>query len=127
MGRGSAGDTEHLRKGRETEDQALAFLEQHGLTCIDRNFRTRMGEIDLIMDEKGTLVFVEVRYRRDRRFGGALASIDQRKQGRLLAAARYYLSKRAVDRPVRFDVIAMERREDGTAALDWIKDAIREN
>lgn len=125
--RGSARDPDHLRRGRESEQQALRFLERKGMRCIERNFRTRHGELDLIMNERGTLVFVEVRYRHDGRFGGALASIDASKQRRLLTAARQYLAVSQFEGPVRFDVVTIQLDRNGQSSLDWIRDAIRED
>lgn len=120
-------DPEHLRTGRLAEDQAKAYLEQQGLRCRERNFRARVGEIDLIMDDRGVLVFVEVRYRRTRRYGGALESIDRGKRSRLLATARWYLNLCRTDGPCRFDVLAVEPNPDGSLKFVWVKDAIRDN
>ena len=117
---------EHLRTGERAEDLAKSFLERHGLRCLERNFRTRVGEIDLIMDDRGARVFVEVRYRSDRRYGGALESIDRRKRGRLIAAAQWYLVKCGTALPARFDVVAVEPGQDGKPCFTWVKDAIQE-
>lgn len=114
----------HLRIGAQAEDQAKAFLERHGLRCVERNFRTRGGEIDLVMDDRGTRVFVEVRYRRNRHCGGALESIDHRKRARLTAAAQWYLAAHRLLGPARFDVVAVEPGEDGQPCFVWVKDAI---
>lgn len=118
--------TAHLERGREAEDRAIAFLQRHGLRCLTRNFRSRYGEIDLVMEEGGTVVFVEVRYRRQDRFGGALESIDARKRTRLKATAHWYLCSRKVSGPVRFDVVALQPGEAGTLHFVWIKDAIQD-
>jgi putative endonuclease len=120
-------DAEHLRTGRLAEDRAKAYLEQQGLRCRERNFRTRVGEIDLIMEDRGALVFVEVRYRRNRRYGGALESIDRRKCSRLLATAQWYLNLHRTTGPSRFDVLAVEPNPDGSWNFVWVKDAIRDN
>lgn len=116
----------HLRKGRDAEDRVLSFLEQHGLRCLARNFRSRYGEIDLVMEERGTVVFVEVRYRRAGRFGGALESIDARKRARLTATAQWYLCSKRVSGPARFDVVGVEPAADATWNFVWVKDAIQE-
>lgn len=120
------GRAAHLRAGERAEDQAKAFLEAQGLRCLDRNFRTRLGEIDLIMDDRGTRVFVEVRYRSNRRYGGALESIDRRKRARLVAAAHWYLGVHRTVGSARFDVVAVEPGPDGTPGFIWIKDAIED-
>lgn len=114
----------HLEAGQKAEDFALAHLQAQGLALVERNYRCRGGEIDLIMRDGGKLVFVEVRYRRDERFGGALASVGTHKQKRLLAAAAHYLAAKRVDRPVRFDVAAVSP-DQGRLTLQWVKDAFR--
>jgi len=122
----STGSTDHLRKGREAEDRALSFLQQQGLRYVDRNFRTRCGEIDLVMDDSGILVFVEVRYRQHRGYGGAIESIDRAKCARLVATAQWYLNAKRVRGPARFDVVALELQATGATSVVWIKDAIRD-
>lgn len=116
---------EHLQKGREAEDRALLYLQQQGLRCLARNVRSRYGEIDLVMDEHGTLVFVEVRYRSPSHFGGALESVDARKRARLMAAAQWYLCSRHVEAPARFDVVGVTPGVGGAMRFAWIKDAIQ--
>lgn len=106
-------------KGTAVEDWACTYLEQQGLKVVERNFRTRQGEIDLVMSDGGQLVFVEVRYRNSSRFGGALESVDRRKRARLVAAANSYLSVRGFTGSARFDVVAVER----TDRVQWITNA----
>ena len=77
--------------GSAAEDAAKTHLEQRGLKLLEQNFRCRRGEIDLIMQDGTGLVFIEVRYRRQNRFGSALESVTPAKQARVVAAARYYL------------------------------------
>ena len=118
---------EHLpstakQKGDAAEDRALRHLQAQGLQLMQRNYRTPGrggGEIDLIMrDTDGTLVFVEVRKRRNTNHGGALASVTFVKQGRLVFAARHYLLKLRQEPPCRFDVVAVEGDN-----LHWLKAA----
>lgn len=111
--------------GAEAERLARQFLEQRGLQCLAANFRTRRGEIDLIMRDGDVLVFVEVRSRRPTRFGGAAESITYRKIRRLQAAASAYLqTRRLYNKAVcRFDVIAVEAAADQPPHIDWIKNA----
>lgn len=99
--------------GAHFEQLALAHMERAGLTLVERNFRTRFGELDLIMRDADTLVFAEVRYRRDARYGGAAASVGAAKRGRLIRAASGFLQShpRLAALPCRFDVLAF----DGTA------------
>lgn len=126
MGQISADAGDSSWTGREAEDRVLEYLEQHGLRCLSRNFRSRFGEIDLVMDEGGTVVFVEVRYRRSRGYGGALESVDARKQARLRATAHWYLSTRRVVGPVRFDVVGVEPCGPRGVHFVWVKDAIQD-
>jgi len=105
--------------GQTAEARAEAFLKTHGLTLVARNWRCRFGEIDLVMQDGPTLVFVEVRLRSRSDFGGAAASVTPAKQKKLLAAARQYLSTLKTLPPCRFDVVAL----DNDAAPEWIKNA----
>lgn len=113
-------DSSRRERGRTAEARARAHLEDHGLNLRERNFVARGGELDLVMDHGETLVFVEVRYRTSNRQGGALASIGRTKQRRIIHAARTYLQRRRLDRPCRFDVVALD--DEG---LEWIPDAFQ--
>jgi putative endonuclease len=111
--------------GDAGEARALAHLLRHGLVLVERNYRVargpraRGGEVDLIVRERdGTLVFVEVRMRRDAGHGGAAASVGAAKQRRIVLAARHYLMRMATPPPCRFDVVAI----DGDR-LDWHRGA----
>jgi putative endonuclease len=99
-------------RGDAAEDQALAYLLQQGLRLLQRNYRTPGrggGEIDLIMQlPDSTVVFVEVRQRASRRFGGAAASVGNVKQRRIIWAARHYLMRWRSLPPTRFDVVVVE-------------------
>jgi len=111
-------------QGQLAEQQASEYLTRQGLKLITRNYRCRSGEIDLVMQGRDTLVFVEVRFRSDSSFGGAAASVDRRKQQKLLIAAQHYLQKHhAFNRPCRFDVVAVLPGRDGMLTFDWIKNA----
>ena len=114
--------------GRRGEDAALRHLEAAGLVLLERNYRCRGGEIDLVMREGETLVLVEVRLRSSDEFGGAAASVDRGKQRRVAQAAKHLMLMRPQYRrmPARFDVVAIERGEAGGAQdLRWIRDAFR--
>ena len=108
-------------RGNDAEDAALAHLQKHGLRLLDRNYRTPGrggGEIDLVMRESdGTVVFVEVRLRRNTAFGGAGSSIQWSKQKRIVFAARHYLLRTRVPPPCRFDVVLVEQD------IEWIRAA----
>lgn len=111
--------TDRQIQGQAGEDQALEHLQQNGLTLIERNFRCKGGEIDLIMQQRDTLVFVEVRKRADNRHGGGAASVTAAKQGRLIIAARIYLQRYRNSPPCRFDVVAIDNE-----VLTWLQNAI---
>ena len=102
------------------EDLCAEFLREAGLRVLARNWRCRHGEIDLVAEEGGTLVFAEVRYRRDARFGGAAESVTAAKQARLIAAARLYLM-RWPDADCRFDVLLLDALDAGR--IRWIRNA----
>ena len=104
--------------GGAAEEAAANFLSRKGLEIVARNYRTRMGEIDLVARDGTTLVFVEVRMRSGDAFGGALASVDARKQRRLVAAARQFLSRLGSEPPCRFDVVTVQG-----GAPQWLRAA----
>jgi putative endonuclease len=111
-------------RGRAAEQAALGFLESRGLGLVARNYRCRLGEIDLVMRDGAELVFVEVRARAHRDFGGAAGSINAAKQRRLTAAARHFLMTHpdSARLPARFDVVAISST-GGDNALRWIRAA----
>ena len=106
--------------GQMAEDRALAYLQQRGLKLIERNFRCKGGEIDLILAEPASnlLIFVEVRQRSSQRYGGAAASVTRNKQAKLIIAAQIFLQRYANLPACRFDVVAIE--DD---AIAWIQQA----
>lgn len=106
-------------KGREAEELALQFLIAAGLRLRSRNYACRLGEIDLILQDGDTLVFVEVRQRRSARFGSAAESITRGKQDKLIAAARHYLARERQMPACRFDAVLV----DAHGRIEWIRDA----
>ena len=113
-------------RGRAAEHAAVRHLESHGLRLLVRNYRCRLGEIDVIARDGVTTVFVEVRYRRSERYGGALESIDGRKRGRIVRAAQHYLQSRSDrrDPACRFDVVLVSGNMK-TPRIDWIANAFQ--
>lgn len=109
--------------GSAAERAAERWLRGRGLRLVARNYRCRRGEIDLIMSDGTTLVFVEVRMRTRADFGDAAASVTATKQRRLSAAAGHYLAHhpRAADRPCRFDVVAVS--SEPRHRFEWIRNA----
>jgi putative endonuclease len=94
--------------GRRGEALAAALLQAQGLTIVERNFRCRAGEIDLVALDGATLVFVEVRSRRGDRVGTPFESVDPRKRARVTRVARHFLAARGLgERDVRFDVVGV--------------------
>lgn len=110
-------------RGVQCEQQALAFLQTQGLLLICQNFYCRFGEIDLIMSDQDTLVFIEVRYRKNQDFGGATGSVTAQKQNKLIKTAKHYLSQLDNEPYCRFDVVAISA--DSTQP-QWIQDAFQE-
>lgn len=110
--------------GHAAETLACRYLEDRGLTLVARNVRSRFGEIDLVMRERETLVFVEVRRRASERFGGAAETVGARKQQRLRATAEVYLQShpQQSQKPCRFDIVAITDHGAGQR-IDWLRDA----
>ena len=108
--------------GARAEDLCAELLRAAGMRLLARNWRCRHGEIDLIAEEDGTVVFAEVRSRASDAFGGAAESITAAKRSRLLAAARLYLSGRP-EAHCRFDVFLVEGEP---RQVRWIRDAFGE-
>ena len=102
-----------------SEDLALKYLKRRGLKLLMRNYSCRYGEIDLIMQDKAALVFVEVRYRKRDDYGGAVESVDRHKQSCIANTAASYLQTHSWDGPCRFDIVAIQ----GKAKPQWIINA----
>lgn len=110
----------HLTEGNAAEALAAAFLQQKGLKLVEKNFRCQFGEIDLIMRDSNTLVFIEVRLRTNSDFGGAAMSINPSKQQKLRRSAERYLQTHG-DCACRFDVILMSKVN--LSAIEWLQNA----
>lgn len=111
--------TSRQRIGDAGEEQALQYLLAAGLSLVQRSFLCKGGEIDLIMRDHSSLVFVEVRKRASRQFGGAAASVTPAKQKRMVHAAQVYLLKQKTIPACRFDLIAIDGGE-----ITWLKNVI---
>ena len=107
------------------EDRARQFLQGRGLRLLEQNYHCRFGEIDLIMLDRDTLCFIEVKFRGGDAFGGALDALPVSKQRKLVKTALFYLAahKSRASQPMRFDALLIQRQADGSDAVDWIKDA----
>jgi putative endonuclease len=108
------------RAGARAEELCAELLRKAGLRVLARNWRCRHGEIDLVAEEGATLVFAEVRLRRDERYGGAAESVTSAKQARLIAAARLFLMRRP-ETDCRFDVLLLDSLEANR--IRWIRNA----
>jgi putative endonuclease len=97
------------------------FLQGQGLKLIERNWRCKVGELDLVMQDAGTVVVAEVRGRSRHDYGEAVETVDFRKRGKLVRATRLWLQARPewAEAPLRFDVVALDR--DG--GIDWVREA----
>ncbi len=118
----AAGKPSRAVAGERAERLAAEFLVARGLAIVARNFRTRRGEIDLIARDGSTLVFVEVRLRRNASFGGAAASITHAKSQRLIAAANGYLARLGHEPPCRFDAVLLDGLD--AANIAWERDIL---
>ena len=111
---------ERQRIGQKAEDAAVRLLQSRGLAILARNYRGKVGELDIVARDEQTLVVVEVRIRSSDQFGGAAASVDCRKQAKIRRATALLIHQRKdlAALPVRFDVIAI-----GPTGIQWIKHA----
>ena len=111
----------HLLQGSEAENTAEGLLKASGLTFVMRNFRCKLGEIDLIMMDKKELVFVEVRYRKKSSYGTGAESITRAKIRKLCRAAEIFLQRNRSfrEQTCRFDVVSLSDHADP----EWLKDA----
>ncbi|WP_035056357.1 YraN family protein [Andreprevotia chitinilytica] len=109
-----------MMRGQEAENRAAEYLVNRGLKLVARNWRCKAGELDLICRDGNTLVFVEVRQRRSRAFGGAAASITASKRAKLWAAAQSYLQTVRPTPPCRFDAVCIDGER-----IDWLRDCIQ--
>lgn len=117
--------TEKQKLGNLAERQSEQLLLDAGMRLLARNYRCKMGELDLVMRDIDTVVFVEVRYRRSSRWGDAVESIDWRKQKRVIAAAQHYLltHPHLADNPCRFDVVTAHGNPADPGSYNWIREA----
>jgi len=113
-------------KGQYAEELACSFLKQQGLSFINKNYHCRYGEIDLIMKQDSTIVFVEVRYRKANSQVDSITSVDSRKQKKLYRSAENYLQSNKVHHSTlaRFDVVGITQQNNSEPEINWIQNAI---
>jgi len=106
--------------GSRAEDRALLFLQGRGLKLLARNWRCKLGELDLVMQDGDTVAVVEVRSRTRSDYGAAAETVDRRKQARLVRATRLWLARRPelAEQPLRFDLVTLDAGE-----LEWHREA----
>ncbi|NJM32051.1 MAG: YraN family protein [Limnobacter sp.] len=111
----------HLQAGRDAEQLAAQYLAEHGLSLLEKNFRARVGEIDLILLHQDTIVFVEVRFRSGQTHGSAAESVSAFKQRRINRCARLWWAKKGqlTRCNARFDVVTVEPQ----GVTGWIQSA----
>ncbi len=110
--------------GLQGERLAEAFLKQRGLKTLARRYSTPVGELDLVMREAETIVFVEVKTLRDRVFKDPQEQVTLAKQRKLIKAAQWFIHrKRWTDKPCRFDVVAVVLAEEGEPEIEHFPDA----
>lgn len=111
-----------LTIGNRAEKQALAFLKSKGLKKITQNFKSKYGEIDLIMLDGDVLVFIEVRFRKDSKMGMAFETVDRKKQKKIIATSEFFLQSNPEyqNHYVRFDVVGFVQQLNN---IHWIKSA----
>ena len=110
--------------GTQGEQAAATYLQKRGYRILHRNYRIARGEIDLVADHQGTLVFVEVKARRSTRFGSPSQAVDCRKQERLIHVATHYLHRyQCEDRQCRFDVILLTQQSSSETKIELIQNA----
>lgn len=112
------------KTGPQGENIAVSFLENQGYTLLDRNYRQRFGEIDIVAEERGVLVFIEVKTRKSDRYGNPFEAVDIRKQRKLSRMAQEYISRNKMEhRDARFDVVAVRLRQDSSPEVELVRNA----
>ncbi len=117
----------HLEFGQFCEQAVCQHLQQQGLLMIEKNYRCRMGEIDLIMQHKECLVFIEVRFRQQQSYGSSAETVDFRKQQKLIRCASHYLQKHRLtdQKACRFDVVGVKLNAAKILQFQWIQNAFQ--
>lgn len=111
--------------GYKAEEAAEAYLESQGLKAVERNVHFKTGELDLVMKDKDTLVFVEVRYRKNKRFGSPAETVTRSKQEKLVRTALLYCQKHNITSPWRIDVVAInDIKSSHEKEISWIPSAV---
>ena len=115
-----------LQFGREGESAALTFLKKKGYRILEKNFRTKVGEIDIIAEQDGVIVFIEVKARASHEFGHPITAITPAKQKKIIQTAKSFLArKRISDKPMRFDVVALTSDASDSWQIELLENAFQ--
>lgn len=115
---------QHLTDGNLAEQMALLYLQRHGLKLLEKNWSCKYGEIDLIMQDGKSLVFVEVKYRKQQKWGNAIETITPHKRQKIITTATFFLQKhhQLATYPCRFDVVSL-MDDLNNPTIEWLTDA----
>ncbi len=110
--------------GTDKENLACRYLEENNACILDKNFRCRQGEIDIIAKDGRFLCFIEVKYRQNDKYGYAQEAVNRQKRQKICKVSKFYLYSKykSYDLPVRYDVIAISQTDD-ILVFNWIKNA----
>ena len=115
-----------LQFGGEGESTAIAFLKENGYRILEKNFRFNLGEIDVIAEQAGVIVFIEVKARLDHEFGHPFDALTPTKQKKIIQTAQSFLvQKRIPDKPMRFDVVALTLDPPDTWKIELLENAFQ--
>ena len=115
-----------LQFGREGESAAITFLKKKGYRILEKNFRSKLGEIDVIAEQAGVIVFIEVKTRSDHEFGHPFDALTPTKQKKIIQTAQSFLvQKRISDKPMRFDVVALTSDEQDKWKIELLENAFQ--
>lgn len=109
-------------KGFNAESRAVRFLRRKGLKIKHQNYQCKVGEIDIIALDENSLVFIEVRHRKNQQFGSPAETVDYRKQQKIIRTSQYFLQQNKMDIACRFDVIE-SISSNGKEEFNWIRNA----
>ena len=113
--------------GATGEELAISYLKKLGYRIVERNFRCKLGEIDVVAYDGNTLVFVEVRTKKSSHFGSPVSSVSYQKQRKLISLAKFYIKKHKLfNRSARFDVVGVRFGSDGSFRINLIQNAFEE-
>jgi len=115
----------HRARGAAAEDAAETYLRSLGLRIVARNVTSHLGELDLVALDGETLCFVEIKARTRQDFGQAIEAVGPRKRQRIARAAAMFLARNRSQRPCRFDVLGLDRLEDGSWRITYVRDAFQ--